>query len=122
MSTSVLVRGTLHQRHSHVPTNDATNSHRLHSIERVSLMSQCVLGTSVFDNQTDSQASNVKVVQNVMQVSEILLYTGGVIHYDYVIEVDITSVANQISKHLIYQPLETCWTIHNSICKDLPHR
>ena len=23
MSTSVLVRGTLHQRHSHVPTNDA---------------------------------------------------------------------------------------------------
>ena len=34
MSTSVLVRGTLHQRHSHVPTNDATSSHRLHSIER----------------------------------------------------------------------------------------
>ena len=34
MSTSVLVRGTLHQRHSRVPTNDATSSHRLHSIER----------------------------------------------------------------------------------------
>ena len=30
MSTSVLVRGTLHQRHSCVPTNDATSSHRLH--------------------------------------------------------------------------------------------
>ena len=39
MSTSVLVlvRGTLHQRHSRVPTNDATSSHRLHSIERVTL-------------------------------------------------------------------------------------
>ena len=35
MSTSVLVRGTLHQRHCRVPTNDATSSHRLHSIERV---------------------------------------------------------------------------------------
>ena len=34
MSTIVLVRGTLHQRHSRVPTNDATSSHRLHSIER----------------------------------------------------------------------------------------
>ena len=34
MSTSVLVRGRLHQRHSRVPTNDATSSHRLHSIER----------------------------------------------------------------------------------------
>ena len=34
MSTGVLVRGTLHQRHSRVPTNDATSSHRLHSIER----------------------------------------------------------------------------------------
>ena len=34
MSTSVLVRGTLHQRHSRVLTNDATSSHRLHSIER----------------------------------------------------------------------------------------
>ena len=32
MSTSALVRGTLHQRHSRVPTNDATSSHRLHSI------------------------------------------------------------------------------------------
>ena len=36
MSTSVLVRGTLHQRHSRVPTNDATSSHRLHSLERES--------------------------------------------------------------------------------------
>ena len=36
MSTSVLVRGTLRQRHSRVPTNDATSSHRLHSIERES--------------------------------------------------------------------------------------
>ena len=35
MSTSVVVRGTLHQRHSCVPTNDATSSHRLHSIERM---------------------------------------------------------------------------------------
>ena len=35
MSTSVLLRGTLHQQHSRVPTNDATSSHRLHSIERV---------------------------------------------------------------------------------------
>ena len=34
MSTSALVRGALHQRHSRVPTNDATSSHRLHSIER----------------------------------------------------------------------------------------
>ena len=34
MSTSVLVMGTLHQWHSRVPTNDATSSHRLHSIER----------------------------------------------------------------------------------------
>jgi len=35
MSTSVLVRGTLHQWHSHVPTNDATSSPRLHSIEGI---------------------------------------------------------------------------------------
>ena len=34
MSTSALVRGTMHQRHSRVPTNDATSSHRLHSIDR----------------------------------------------------------------------------------------
>ena len=34
MSTSVLVRGTLYQRHSRVPTNNATSSHRLHSMER----------------------------------------------------------------------------------------
>ena len=34
MSTSALVRGTPHQQHSCVPTNDATSSHRLHSIER----------------------------------------------------------------------------------------
>ena len=34
IGTMVLVRGTLHQWHSRVPTNDATSSHRLHSIER----------------------------------------------------------------------------------------
>ena len=37
MSTSVLVRGTLHQQHSRVPTNDATSSHRLQSIERIAV-------------------------------------------------------------------------------------
>ena len=31
MNNHVLVRGTLHQQHSHVPNNDATSSHRLHS-------------------------------------------------------------------------------------------
>ena len=34
MGTSLLETGALHQRHSRVPTNDATSNHRLHSIER----------------------------------------------------------------------------------------
>ena len=35
MSTSVLVRGHCVSGKSRVPTNDATSSYRLHSIERV---------------------------------------------------------------------------------------
>ena len=67
MSTSVLVSGTLHQRHSRVPTNDATSSHRLHSIERVGTGKSLI--TSILSNQTE-QHLQIRLLTQSQDITE----------------------------------------------------